>query len=90
MKGLFYKDFINGKGCIAVAVFYLCCMSVMIGLVATVFTNVSGIEKKMAVLSENYMMLLGCIFVSCIIPIGMFTAICGLDTKTKWNNYVLD
>ena len=89
MKGLLYKDFANGKGFLAVTVFYLFYVAVMIGAVATEFMNASGLEKKLAVLSENYMILLGCILVSCIIPTGLFTAICDLDRKTKWNDYVL-
>lgn len=89
MKGLLYKDYINGKGYIVLAGFYIFYIACIIGAVASEFTNATGFEKKIAVLSENYVMFLGCIIVACIMPVGIALGICGLDNKTKWTNYVL-
>lgn len=89
MRGLLYKDFVNAKGYIAVVVFYLFYVFVMVEAVALDFTNAVGLEDKLAILSENFMTLLSCIIVSCLIPTAMATTICTLDSKTKWTNYAL-
>ncbi len=89
MKGLLYKDFVNAKGYIVVALFYLFYVFIMIEAVAWDFTNAIGLEDKLAILSENFMILLSCIVVSCLIPTAMATTICTLDRKTKWTNYAL-
>ncbi len=89
MKGLLYKDFVNGKGYIVVAVFYLFYIFIMVETVALDFSNAVGLEDKLTVLSEDFMMLLSCIVVSCLIPTAIATAICTLDNKTKWTHYAL-
>ena len=89
MKGLLYKDFVNAKGYIALVVFYLFYVFLMVEVVAWDFSQAVGLEKKLAVLSNSYMILLSCIVVSCLIPTAMATAICALDNKTKWTNYAL-
>lgn len=89
MRGLLYKDFVNAKGYIAVVVFYLFYVFVMVEAVALGFNNAVGLENKLAILSENYMILLSCIIVSCLIPTAMAMTICTLDNKTKWTNYAL-
>lgn len=89
MKGLLYKDFVNAKGYIAIVVFYLFYVFGMIEAIIWEFTNAVGLEDKLASLSENYMLLLSCIVVSCLVPTAMATTICALDGKTKWTNYAL-
>lgn len=89
MKGLLYKDFVNAKGCIALAFFYLFYVFAMVEVIAVDFNAAVGLQEKFAVLSGRYLILLSCIFVSCLIPTSMATAICCLDGKTKWTNYAL-
>ena len=89
MKGLLYKDFVNSKGYIAIVVFYMFFVFAMVETVVWDFTNASGLENKFAILSENFMVLLSCIVVCCLVPTAMATAICALDGKTKWTNYAL-
>lgn len=89
MKGLLYKDFVNARAYIAIVVFYLFFVFAMVEAVAWDFTNAIGLEDKLAILSENFMILLSCIVVACLIPTAMAMTICTLDGKTKWTNYAL-
>jgi len=89
MKGLLYKDFVNARAYIAIVVFYLFYVFAMVEAVAWDFTNATGLEDKLAILSENFMILLSCIVVACLIPTAMAMTICTLDGKTKWTNYAL-
>ncbi len=89
MKGLLYKDYVNGKGYIVVAAFYLFYVFIMVEAVALDFSNAVGLEDKLTILSEDFLILLSCIVVSCLIPTAIATAICSLDNKTKWTNYAL-
>ena len=89
MKGLFYKDFIDAKGYIVVAAFYLLYTFMMVGLAVWDFNCAVGLEQKLTVLSQNYMTLLACLIVDCFIPTTMALVICGFDNKTKWTNYAL-
>lgn len=89
MKGLLYKDFVNARAYIAIVVFYLFFVFAMVEAVAWDFTNATGLEDKLAILSENFMILLSCIVVACLIPTAMAMTICTLDGKTKWTNYAL-
>ena len=89
MKGLLYKDCINARGYIAIVIFYLFHTFLMVEATAWDFTNAVGLEEKLTVLSENYLILLSCVVVACLIPTAMAMAICTLDNKTKWTNYAL-
>ena len=87
MKGLLYKDLINGRGYIGLVVFYLLYVFGIIESITWEFNNAEGIEGKLEVLSTNYMILASCIFVACLIPMSMSTVICTLDNKAKWTSY---
>ena len=87
MKGLLYKDLINGKAYIGVVVFYLFYAFMMVDVVGWEFNAAEGLEAKLGVLSESYLMLGGCVFVACLLPMSMSTVLCTLDNKTKWTGY---
>lgn len=89
MKGLLYKDFVNSKGYLAVVTYYLFYSVMMVGAVAWEFNGAVGIEEKMGVLSEGYLMLMSSILVACLVPTAMATTICAMDNKTKWTNYAM-
>jgi len=87
MKGLLYKDYINGKIHIGIIIFYLFYLAIMITAIASDFNSAAGLEEKIAQLSENLPILLACIFIACLIPTSMSTILCTLDNKTKWTLY---
>ncbi|MBE5944260.1 MAG: ABC-2 transporter permease [Lachnospiraceae bacterium] len=87
MKGLLYKDLINGKAYIGVAVFYLFYSFMMVGVIGWDFDAAEGLEAKLGVLSECYLILMSLVFVACLIPMSMSTVLCTLDNKTKWTSY---
>ncbi len=87
MKGLLYKDLINGKAYIGVVVFYLFYAFMMVGVIGWDFNAAEGLEAKLGVLSECYLMLGGCVFAACLLPMAMSTVLCTLDNKTKWTSY---
>ena len=87
MKGLLYKDYINGKGYIWLAVFYLVYAFMMVEVIGWDFNDAEGLEAKLEVLSECYLMLMSTVFVACLLPMSMSTVLCTLDNKTKWTSY---
>lgn len=87
MKGLLYKDFINGRGYIALVVFYVFYAFMIVGVIGEEFASAVGLEAKLGVLSENYFMLGGCVFAASLLPMAMSTVLCTLDNKTKWTSY---
>ena len=87
MKGLLYKDLINGKAYIGVVVFYLFYAFMMVGVIGWDFNAAEGLEAKFEVLSECYLMLGGCVFAASLLPMAMSTELCTLDNKTKWTSY---
>ena len=87
MKGLLYKDLINGRGYIGLVAFYLMYVFGIVESIAWEFNTAKGLEEKLGVLSENYMILMSAVFVACLIPMSISTTICTLDNKTKWTNY---
>ncbi len=87
MKGLLYKDYINGKGYIWLAVFYLVYAFMMVEVIGWDFNAAEGLEAKLEVLSECYLMLMSTVFVACLLPMSMSTVLCTLDNKTKWTSY---
>lgn len=89
MKGLLYKDLINGKAYIALVIFYLFYAFMMVEAVGWEFISAEGIEAKLEVLSESYLMLGGSVFAACLLPMAMSTVLCTLDNKTKWTNYAI-
>jgi len=89
MKGLLYKDLINGKAYIGVVVFYLFYAFMTVDVVGWDFNAAEDLEAKLEVLSEYYLMLGGCVFVACLLPMAMSTVLCTLDNKTKWTNYAI-
>lgn len=89
MKGLLYKDLINGKAYIGVVVFYLFYAFMMIDVIGWEFSSAEGLEGKLEVLSESYLILMSCVFVACLIPMSISTVLCTLDNKTKWTNYAI-
>ncbi len=89
MKGLLYKDLINGKAYIALVIFYLFYAFMMVEAVGWEFISAEGFEAKLEVLSESYLMLMSTVFVACLIPMAMSTVLCTLDNKTKWTNYAI-
>ena len=89
MKGLLYKDLINGKAYIGVVAFYLFYAFMTVDVVGWDFNAAEDLEAKLEVLSEYYLMLGGCVFVACLLPMAMSTVLCTLDNKTKWTNYAI-
>lgn len=89
MKGLLYKDLINGKAYIGLVVFYLFYAFMMVETIGWEFVSAVGLEAKLGVLSENYILLMATVFVACLIPMSMSTVLCTLDNKTKWTNYAI-
>lgn len=89
MKGLLYKDYINGKGYIWLVVLYLVYAFMMVETIGWEFMDAEGLEGKLGVLSESYLMLMSTVFVACLIPMAMSTTICTLDNKTEWTNYAI-
>lgn len=89
MKGLLYKDLINGKAYIALVIFYLFYAFMMVEAVGWEFISAEGFEAKLEVLSESYLMLGGSVFAACLLPMAMSTVLCTLDNKTKWTNYAI-
>ena len=87
MKGLLYKDLINGKAYIGLVVFYLFYAFGMVGGVGWDFNAAEGLEAKLEVLAECYLMLGGCVFAASLLPMAMSTVLCTLDNKTKWTSY---
>lgn len=87
MKGLLYKDLVNGKAYIGVVAFYLFYAFMMVDVVGWDFNAAEGLEAKLEVLSECYLMLGGCVFAASLLPMAMSTVLCTLDNKTKWTNY---
>jgi len=87
MKGLLYKDLINGKAYIGVVVFYLFYAFMMVEAIGWEFNGAEGLEAKLGVLSESYLMLGGSVFAACLLPMAMSTVLCTLDNKTKWTSY---
>lgn len=87
MKGLLYKDLINGKAYIGVVAFYMFYVFMMVEAIGWEFASAVGLEAKLGVLSESYLMLGGSVFVACLLPMSMSTVLCTLDNKTKWTNY---
>lgn len=87
MKGLLYKDLVNGKAYIALVAFYLFYAFMMVEVIGGEFASAVGLEAKLGVLSENYIMLMATVFVACLIPMAMSTVLCTLDNKTKWTSY---
>ncbi len=87
MKGLLYKDLVNGKAYIGVVAFYLFYAFMMVGVIGRDFNAAEGLEAKLEVLSECYLMLGGCVFAASLLPMAMSTVLCTLDNKTKWTNY---
>ena len=89
MKGLLYKDLINGKAYIGIMVFYLFHAFMTVETIGWEFVSAVGLEAKLGVLSENYILLMSTVFVACLIPMSMSTVLCTLDNKTKWTNYAI-
>ena len=89
MKGLLYKDLINGKAYIGIMVFYLFHAFITVETIGWEFVSAVGLEAKLGVLSENYILLMSTVFVACLIPMSMSTVLCTLDNKTKWTNYAI-
>ena len=89
MKGLLYKDLVNGKAYIALVIFYLFYAFMMVEAVGWEFISAEGFEAKLEVLSESYLMLGGSVFAACLLPMAMSTVLCTLDNKTKWTNYAI-
>ena len=89
MKGLLYKDLINGKAYIGLVVFYLFYAFMMVETIGWEFASAVGLEAKLGVLFENYILLMSTVFVACLIPMSMSTVLCTLDNKTKWTNYAI-
>lgn len=89
MKGLLYKDYINGRGFIAIVIFYLCYVGSMISVISYEFTNGKDIVEQIEVITECFSMMVACVFVACLIPMSMSTTLCNTDNKTKWNDYAL-
>lgn len=89
MKGLLYKDYINGKEYIWLVVLYLVYAFMMVETIGWEFASAVGLEAKLGVLSENYLMLMSTVFVACLISMSMSTVLCTLDNKTKWTNYAI-
>lgn len=87
MKGLLYKDLVNGKGYIGLAVFYIFYAYMMVDVIGWEFASAEGLEAKLEVLSESYLILMSTVFVACLIPMAMSTVLCTLDNKTKWTSY---
>lgn len=87
MKGLLYKDLVNGKGYIFLVIFYLFYAIMMVGVIGWDFNAAEGLEAKLEILSECYLMLMGSVFAACLIPMSMSTVLCTLDNKTKWTSY---
>ncbi|MBE5965135.1 MAG: hypothetical protein E7252_09515 [Lachnospira sp.] len=87
MKGLLYKNFINGKSYIAIVAFYLVYVGSMISALSYEFANEKDIMKQIELLSETFPMMVACVFVACIIPMSMGTVLCTMDNKTKWTSY---
>ncbi len=89
MKGLLYKDLINGKAYIGLVMFYLFYAFMMVGVVGWEFISAEGLEEALATLSENYLILMSTVFTACLIPTAMSTVLCTIDNKTKWTNYAI-
>lgn len=89
MKGLLYKDLVNGKGYIGLVIFFLWYVAIMITTVGGEFDTAKGLAEKLEVLAETFPLLASNIFVACVIPTSMATSLCTLDNKTKWINYSL-
>ncbi|MBQ8412383.1 MAG: ABC-2 transporter permease [Lachnospiraceae bacterium] len=87
MKGLLYKDLINGKAYIGLVVFYLFYAFMTVETIGWEFVSAVGLEAKLGVLSGNYILLMSTVFVACLIPMSMSTVLCTLDNKTKWTSY---
>jgi len=89
MKGLLYKNLINGKLNILVIIFYLSYIVMMIEVLAYEFDKEVTYEGKFESLSETIIMMLSCVFIACVIPAAMSTELCTRDNKTKWTNYAI-
>lgn len=81
MKGLFYKDYVNGRANIIIMFLTFC----YVGMIFCLCYAERGKEDGLDIMS----MLLCLVFVLVIMAPSLFFDLCLRDNKTKWNQYVM-
>lgn len=89
MKGLLYKDYLNGRGGIYLVI---CYAPLIYSILVSLGSNIrmaESLEAKLELYSEAFIMPFFFISFLCVLPLLMAFAICAMDTKTKWTNYAM-
>ncbi len=89
MKGLLYKDYINGRGIIYIVVGYAVVIYSMLVSFGNEINMAEGLEERIEAFSDLFMMPFFFTSIICILPVMMAIMLCALDAKTKWNNYAM-
>lgn len=89
MKGLLYKDYINGRPVIYIVIVYAAFIYTMLFSFGNEIRMAEGLEAKLEMYSDVFSMPFFFISFLSVLPLLMAFAICSMDTKTKWTNYAM-